>query len=195
MIDSYRGAQIFEAIGLGSAMIDNYFAGTPSKIEGVDLVDIARESLTRHRRAYAQAVPGEGATELEDPGFYRFRRQGEQHAVTPPVIKNFHTFVKSNKPEDYKAYADAIKAIRPNAVRELLQIVPTGKPSLPIDEVEPIEEIRRSFTTAGMSLGALRPVAHGCLADPLKGIGGQTKLREGGENPERVHRRPHPGLP
>src|SRR5207302_7227130 len=153
MIDSYRGAQIFEAIGLGSAVIDNYFAGTPSKIEGVDLVDIARESLSRHRRAYAQAVPNEGTTELDDPGFYRFRRQGEQHAVTPPVIKNFHTFVKSGKQEDYRAYVDALLQNRPLSLRDLCEFVPSSNEPIPLDEVEPIEDIRRRFTTAGMSLG------------------------------------------
>jgi glutamate synthase domain-containing protein 2 len=180
---------------LSSEVVDNYFAGTPSKIEGVDLADLARESLTRHRRAYAQAVPDEKGAELDDPGFYRFRRQGEQHAVTPPVIKNFHTFVKSNKPEDYKAYADAIRAVRPNAIRDLLQMVPTGKPPLPIEEVEPIEEIRRRFTTAGMSLGALSPEAHECLAIAMNQIGGKSNSGEGGEDPDRFHRRPNGDWP
>jgi len=76
--------------------------------------------------------------------------------------------VKSNKPEDYKAYVEAVKAVRPNTLRDLLQRVPTGKEPIPIAEVEPIEEIRRRFTTAGMSLGALSPEAHECLAIAMK---------------------------
>src|ERR1700745_1676254 len=114
VVESYRGAQIFEAIVLHSDLIKKCFAGTPSKIEGISFPDVALETLTRHRMAFAKGMP-EQMLALGDPGYYRFRRQGEQHAITPPVIKNFHTFVKSNKPEDYKAYADAIKAIRPNA--------------------------------------------------------------------------------
>src|SRR5208337_4262885 len=108
--------------------------------------------------------------ELGDPGYYRFRRQGEMHAVTPPVIKSFHAFVKSNKAEDYKAYVEAVRAVRPNTLRDLLERVSTGKQTIPLDEVEPIEEIRRRFTTAGMSLGALSPEAHECLAIAMKQI-------------------------
>src|SRR4029077_3025331 len=196
VVESYRGAQIFEAIGLHSDLIGKCFTGTPSKIEGITFEDVAAETLARHRMAFAKGVlEVREKLQLGDPGYYPFRRQGEQHAVTPPVIKNFHTFVKSNKPEDYKAYADAIKAIRPNAVRDLLQIVPTGKPSLPIDEVEPIEEIRRRFTTAGMSLGALSPEAHECLAIAMNRIGGKSNSGEGGEDPERFHRRPNGDWP
>jgi glutamate synthase domain-containing protein 2/glutamate synthase domain-containing protein 3 len=197
VIGSYRGAQIFEAIGLSSDLIDKCFAGTPSKVDGIGLTEIAIETLTRHQKAYAKALPEEGSASvsLDDPGFYRFRRQGEGHAITPPVIKNFHTFVKSNKPEDYKAYADAIRAARPNALRDLLQIVPSGRQPIPLDEVEPIEEIRRRFTTAGMSLGALSPEAHECLAIAMNRIGGKSNSGEGGEDPERVHRRPNGDWP
>ena len=190
VVESYRGAQIFEAIGLHSDLVSKCFTGTPSKIEGITFNEVAAETITRHRMAFAKEIPEENRRlELGDPGYYRFRRQGEQHAITPPVIKNFHTFVKSNKPEDYKAYVEAVKAIRPNTLRDLLQRIPTGKEPLPIDEVEPIEEIRRRFTTAGMSLGALSPEAHECLAIAMNQIGGKSNSGEGGEDPERFHRR------
>jgi len=190
VVESYRGAQIFEAIGLHSDLINKCFTGTPSKIEGISFQEVAVETLTRHRMAFAQAVLEENRTlELGDPGYYRFRRQGEQHAITPPVIKNFHTFVKSNKPEDYKAYVEAVKAVRPTSLRDLLQRIPTGKEPIPIEEVEPIEEIRRRFTTAGMSLGALSPEAHECLAIAMNQIGGKSNSGEGGEDPVRFHRR------
>jgi glutamate synthase domain-containing protein 2/glutamate synthase domain-containing protein 1/glutamate synthase domain-containing protein 3 len=190
VVESYRGAQIFEAIGLHSDLIEQCFAGTSSKIEGISFLDIGIETLTRHRMAFAKGLPEQNGTiALSDPGYYRFRRQGELHAITPPVIKNFHTFVKSNKPEDYKAYVEAVKAIRPNTLRDLLQRIPTGREPIRIEEVEPIEEIRRRFTTAGMSLGALSPEAHECLAIAMNQIGGKSNSGEGGEDPERFHRR------
>ncbi|MBV8141130.1 MAG: glutamate synthase large subunit, partial [Verrucomicrobia bacterium] len=190
VVDSYRGAQIFEAIGLSSELTDKCFTGTPSKIEGIGFKEIGTETLVRHQQAYAKALPEENKKpELGDPGYYRFRRQGEQHAVTPPVIKSFHAFVKSNKQEDYKAYVEAVKAIRPNTLRDLLERVPTGKQPISLEEVEPIEEIRRRFTTAGMSLGALSPEAHECLAIAMNQIGGKSNSGEGGEDPQRFHRR------
>jgi glutamate synthase domain-containing protein 2/glutamate synthase domain-containing protein 1/glutamate synthase domain-containing protein 3 len=190
VIGSYRGAQIFEAIGINSDLIIKCFAGTPSKIDGIGFAEIARETLTRHHLAFAGPTPQEnGMIELSDPGYYRFRRQGEQHAITPPVIKNFHTFVKSNKPEDYKAYVEAVRAVRPNTLRDLLERTSTGRAAIPIEEVEPIEEIRKRFTTAGMSLGALSPEAHECLAIAMNQIGGKSNSGEGGEDPERFHRR------
>ncbi|MBV9491412.1 MAG: glutamate synthase subunit alpha, partial [Verrucomicrobia bacterium] len=95
VIGSYLGAQIFEAIGLHSRLIEKCFAGTPSKIEGIGFHEIALEVLARHAAAFANAVPDEAKVpSLTDLGYYRFRRQGELHAITPPVIKNFHTFVK-----------------------------------------------------------------------------------------------------
>ncbi len=190
VVGSYRGAQIFEAIGISTELTEKCFSGTPSKIEGIGFKEIAMESLARHRLAYAKALPEETKPlELADPGYYRFRRQGEVHAVTPPVIKSFHAFVKSNKEADYKTYVEAVKAVRPNTLRDLLERIPTGKPAIPLEEVEPIEEIRRRFTTAGMSLGALSPEAHECLAIAMNQIGGKSNSGEGGEDPQRFHRR------
>jgi glutamate synthase domain-containing protein 2/glutamate synthase domain-containing protein 1/glutamate synthase domain-containing protein 3 len=190
VVDSYRGAQIFEAIGINTELTEKCFAGTPSTIEGIGFKEIATETIARHQHAFALPVPQEGkGLELGDPGYYRFRRQGEQHAVTPLVIKSFHAFVKSNKAEDYKAYVEAIRAVRPNTLRDLLERVSTGKEPIPLEEVEPVEEIRRRFTTAGMSLGALSPEAHECLAIAMNQIGGKSNSGEGGEDPQRFHRR------
>jgi glutamate synthase (NADPH/NADH) large chain/glutamate synthase (ferredoxin) len=187
VIGSYRGAQIFEATGISSKVISECFTGTPSQIEGLGFEEIARESLVRHELAYAAAVPVESG-KLDDPGYYRIRRGGELHAVTPPVIKNFHSFVRTNKPEDYKAYVDAVMAATPHSLRNLLEFVALPSGPIPIDEVESIEEIRRRFTTAGMSLGALSPEAHETLAIAMNRIGGKSNSGEGGEDPRRFKR-------
>jgi glutamate synthase (NADPH/NADH) large chain/glutamate synthase (ferredoxin) len=194
VVSSYRGAQIFEALGVSSKVIDECFTGTCSQIEGVGYEEIANESLTRHTLAYGNAVPIE-AGKLEDPGFYRYRRGGEVHAVTPPVIQNFHTYVgikgmdKAGKAEDYQKYVDAVRATRPTALRNLLDLVPLTSGPVPIEEVESVEEIRRRFTTAGMSLGALSPEAHETLAIAMNRIGGKSNSGEGGEDPVRFKRR------
>ncbi len=194
VLSSYSGAQIFEAVGISSALINKCFTGTPSQIEGIGFSEIARESLVRHAQAFAHPVPREGepveVPQLEDLGYYRFRRSGETHAITPPVIKNFHTFVKSGSAEDYQSYVDAVKITNPLSLRDLLEILPTEEGPIPLEEVEPVEEIRRRFTTAGMSLGALSPEAHECLAIAMNRIGGKSNSGEGGEDAARFHRRP-----
>src|SRR6202012_5077525 len=98
------------------------------------------------------------------------------------VSKSFSVFIKSNKQEDYKAYVEAVKAVRPNTLRDLLERIPTGRPPIPLEEVEPIEEVRRRFTTAAMSLGALSPEAHETLAIAMNRIGGKSNSGEGGED-------------
>jgi Glutamate synthase domain 2 len=194
IVSSYRGAQIFEAIGISSKLIEECFEGTCSQIEGVGYEEIAAETLTRHKLAFGDAVPIEPG-KLEDPGYYRFRRGGEIHAVTPPVIQNFHTYVgikgadKAGKEEDYRKYVESVRASHPNALRHLLDLVPLPHGPVPIEEVEPIEEIRRRFTTAGMSLGALSPEAHEALAIAMNRIGGKSNSGEGGEDPARFKRR------
>jgi glutamate synthase domain-containing protein 2/glutamate synthase domain-containing protein 1/glutamate synthase domain-containing protein 3 len=191
VLSSYHGAQIFEAIGIGCEVIEHCFTGTSSQVGGIGYAEIARESMFRHAQGFAQPVPSgkEGAPQLTDPGFYRFRRDGEVHAITPPVLKNFHTFAKSGKQEDYSNYVSELLANRPLALRDLTEFVPLATGPVPIDEVESIEDIRRRFTTAGMSLGALSPEAHECLAIAMNRIGGKSNSGEGGEDPERFKHR------
>ncbi len=194
VLGSYRGAQIFEAIGISSKVIHDCFFGTPSQVEGIGYEEIAGETLRRHAAGFAEAIPDEKPLTLNDPGFYRFRRSGEAHAVTPPVIKNFHTFVKNGAKEDYEKYVASVLASHPISLRDVLEFVPAASGPVPIEEVEPIEEIRRRFTTAGMSYGALSPEAHEALAIAMNRIGGKSNSGEGGEDPERFHRRPNGDL-
>ncbi len=206
VVSSYRGGQVFEAIGLGKEVIATCFTGTASQIEGIGFTEIAEESLTRHAAAFPETIPGENAAplepgKLEDPGYYRFRRGGELHAVTPPVIQSFHTFVgikgadKANREEDYQKYIAALRASQPHSLRHLLEMCPTPGGPVPLEEVESVEDIRRRFTTAGMSLGALSPEAHETLAIAMNRIRGKSNSGEGGEDPERFHRRPNGDWP
>ncbi len=189
VLDSYRGAEIFEAIGLADEVIQKCFAKTVSQIGGAGFKEIGEETLTRHQQAFGQAVPdGKESLELDNPGFFKFRRNGETHGYNAAVIKTFHTYVKSGKPEDYEAYKEAITNTEPVSLRDLLEFVPSEHGPLPIDEVEPIEDIRRRFTTAAMSLGALSPEAHETLAIAMNRIGGKSNSGEGGEDPARFHR-------
>ncbi len=190
MLSSYRGAQIFEAIGLAVSLIEECFTGTPSPLGGISYEEIADESLQRHAAGF------EGQAEkLQDLGYYRSRRTGEVHVVSAPVIQNFHTFVgikgadKAGKEEDYKKYVESVLSARPHSLRNLLEFVPWSSGPIPLEDVEPIEEIRRRFTTAGMSLGALSPEAHETLAIAMNRIGGKSNSGEGGEDPARFHRR------
>ncbi|HCN30711.1 MAG TPA: glutamate synthase subunit alpha, partial [Verrucomicrobiales bacterium] len=178
VLSSYTGAQIFEAVGIGKEVIDFCFTGTPSQIGGIGFADIAEESLARHALGFSQPVPeGAGAEEakpgpvdLGDPGFYRPRQKGEMHAITGPVIKNFHTFVKTGAPEDYQKYVSSQLENTPVALKDLLEFVPSPDGPIPIEEVEPIEDIRVRFTTAAMSLGAISPEAHEALAIAMNRI-------------------------
>jgi glutamate synthase domain-containing protein 2/glutamate synthase domain-containing protein 1/glutamate synthase domain-containing protein 3 len=194
VLASYFGAQIFEAIGLGATVIDKAFKGTPSQVAGISFIEIARESLQRHEKGFS-AVPTEPSAplKLDDPGYYRFRRNGENHAVTPPVIQSFHAFVKSGNADEYKKYVAAVKAQQPISFKDMMELVPKHAP-IPIDEVEPVEDIRTRFTSAGMSLGALSPEAHETLAIAMNRIGGKSNSGEGGEDPERFKRRPNGDL-
>ena len=186
ILNSYQGAQIFEAVGIAERVIDRCFPGTPSQIGGVGFYEIAAESIARHTAAYGEAVPNDqGELDLGDPGFFRFRRDGEVHAVSGGVIKNFHTFVKSGDRDDYDRYLEELKLNQPHALHDLFELVPNEEGPINIDDVEPIEDVRRRFTTAAMSLGAISPEAHETLAIAMNRIGGKSDSGEGGEDPRR----------
>ena len=187
VLNSYQGAQIFEAVGIGEDLVAKCFEGTHSRVGGVGFEEIAADSLARHREAFGSAVPHGETLKLTDPGFYRYRRNGERHAVPNTILKNFHTFVKDNDPEKYEKYVEDIKASHPVSLHDLFDLVPCEGGPIPIEEVEPIEDIRVRFTTAAMSLGAIGPEAHEVLAEAMNAIGGKSDSGEGGEDPVRFN--------
>ncbi len=181
-IASYRGAQVFEAIGVGQEVIDRCFFGTVSQIAGVGLPEIAHDALRRHGAAFA--VPEAAA--LDVGGSYRVAKggRGEAHAYNPQVVATLHRFLKSGRKDEFVKYMETVNQREPISPRDLLTLRRSATP-VPIDEVESVEEIRRRFTTAGMSLGALSPEAHECLAIAMNSIGGKSNSGEGGEDPTR----------
>ena len=193
VLNSYQGAQIFEAIGIGQEVMDTCFTGAQSRIEGIGFLEIAEESIIRHQAAYAdvhEGNPTEKRLDLGDPGYYRFRKQGERHAITTDVIKNFHTFLKDGKQEDYDDYVKASLETHPVTIKDLFEFVPSPDGPISIDDVEPREDIVRRFTTAAMSMGALSPEAHETLAIAMNRIGAKSDSGEGGEDPRRFQ--PYP---
>ncbi|MEE9285982.1 MAG: glutamate synthase large subunit [Dehalococcoidia bacterium] len=178
-VTSYQGAQVFEALGIGRELIDRCFTGTTSWIEGIGMKELAEGIIQRHR----QALVVTGAKKLEDPGYYRYRRDGEEHRNSPRIVKALHAAVTSGSYEDYKVFSSLVNDREPMAIRDLLRF----KPQTPIhlDKVEPIESIVRRFNTAAMSLGALSPEAHVTLAAAMNKLGAMSDTGEGGDEPGR----------
>ena len=193
-VSSYRGAQIFEAIGLNEEVVESCFTGTVSRIGGVGFELLAKDLLALHGSAYPKPVPGTGTVPgtvtLDPGGFYRFRRDGELHAFSPPVLDAIHTAVHSGQWDDYAKYAQLINDREPICLRDLLEFSSDRRP-IPVDEVESPETIRRRFCTAGMSYGALSKETHECLAIALNRIGGKSNSGEGGEDPVRFKPMPN----
>jgi glutamate synthase (NADPH/NADH) large chain/glutamate synthase (ferredoxin) len=185
-LSSYRGSQIFEALGMKEAMVDTYFPGTVSRIGGIGLEEIAQDILGFHRAAFGPDATGE----LEDSGYFRYRRGGEYHGFNPDVFKPLHKAVKNGDYEGaWRKYAEMVEHRPPTALRDLLEFKP-GTP-VALGEVEPVEAIFPRFTTAGMSLGALSQEAHKTLAIAMNRLGGRSNSGEGGENKSRYHRLPN----
>ncbi len=188
-IQSYRGAQIFEAVGISSDVIQKYFAGTPSRIEGMDISKIAREVELRHKAAFNAADRGDKA--LDSGGLYKWRKEGEQHLYNPETIYKLQQACRTGNYGIYKEYAEAING-RPERVftiRGLMKFRRINKP-VSIDEVEPVESIIRRFKTGAMSFGSISKEAHEALAIAMNRIGGMSNTGEGGEDPKRF--RPDP---
>ena len=183
-VQSYHGAQVFEAVGLNRQLIDSYFTGTASQIEGVDLAVVAKESLERHRQAYLPAT--DSRLKLSVGGKYQFRVRGEKHLLNPHTVSTLQHAVKQNSYATYEQYAEAINGANRDmcTLRGLFEFKSTGK-SVPLDEVEPASEIVKRFCTGAMSFGSISKEAHETLAIAMNRIGGRSNTGEGGEDPAR----------
>ncbi|HEY2146742.1 MAG TPA: glutamate synthase-related protein, partial [Pirellulales bacterium] len=182
---SYRGAQIFEAIGLASSLVDEYFTWTASRIEGVGLEGIAEESLRRHEHAYPRTeVPQ--TLGLDVGGQYQWRRKGEAHMLSPDVVAKLQHAARINSREELKNYCRLIdeQCTRLLTLRGLLDFKWADQP-VPLEEVEPVTAIVKRFATGAMSYGSISKEAHETLAIAMNRIGGKSNTGEGGEDPAR----------
>jgi glutamate synthase (NADPH/NADH) large chain len=184
---SYCGAQIFEAVGLSSEFVSRYFAGTPTRIEGIGLKEVALETLNTHAAAFGNDPVLANA--LDCGGEYAFRVRGEEHVWTPDAIAKLQHSTRSGKFDTYKEYAAIIndQSKRHMTLRGLFDLLPAGAP-VPLDEVEPASEIVRRFATGAMSLGSISTEAHSTLAIAMNRIGGKSNTGEGGEDPRRFQK-------
>jgi len=181
---SYCGAQIFDAVGLESEFVEQYFTGTATQIEGADLEAIAQEALVRHQRAYGDDPLYEEMLDLG--GDYGFRLRGEAHAWTPQSVAKLQHAVRGNSLADYKAFAASIndQSERLLTIRGLMRLQMADEP-IPLDEVEPAASIVRRFATGAMSFGSISREAHTTLAIAMNRIGGKSNTGEGGEEASR----------
>ena len=188
-VSSYRGAQIFEALGINATVIDKCFTGTTSRLSGIGFDEIAAETLHFHTKAFSGS---DDDTSLEEAGYFRFRRNGEFHAFNPTVFKSLHKFVKGGESEDYEKYVASIEEGEPSSLRDLLVFKPSTP--IPIEEVEPAEDIVRRFTTGSMSFGALSRETHETLAIAMNRLGAKSGSGEGGESSTRFKPQPNGDL-
>ena len=183
LLSSYHGAQIFEAVGLGSDLIKIAFNGTTSRIAGITLKELSNESFSIHTKAY----PEIDLKKLEFLGFVQFRNYGEYHSNNPAMSKVLHTALKEGPGYDhFNTYQELVRNRPITSLRDLLTIN-SKRNSIPIDQVESVESICKRFCTGGMSLGALSREAHEVLAVAMNRIGGKSNSGEGGEDPARFN--------
>lgn len=180
---SYRGAQIFEALGLEEGFISKYFTGTVSRIGGVGLEGIIDETIRRHREAYAGGDAAE--VSLNSGGVYQWKKDGEFHLWNPESIAALQDAARENNAELYKKFAQLIndQSFQPTTLRSLLKFKKCDP--IPLSEVEPAEDIMKRFVTGAMSFGSISAATHETLAIAMNRIGGKSNTGEGGEDPNR----------
>lgn len=182
-IQSYLGAQIFECVGLQKSLVDKFFTGTASRIEGSDLEAIAIEAIDRHQRAYSDRS---GRTEaLEVGGEYQWRAEGEAHLFSPQVIHSLQSAVRTGNYKTFKTYSGLVNEQTKQhfTLRGLLDFKPSK--AIPIEEVESVDDILKRFKSGAMSYGSISGEAHEALAIAMNRIGGKSNTGEGGEDPDR----------
>jgi glutamate synthase (NADPH) large chain len=186
-LQSYRGAQVFEAVGLNQSLVDDYFPGTTSRVEGVGLEVLAREAQMKHAYAFQPLTDSE--TELAVGGHYQYREDGEYHLLNPETISKLQHAVRVNNAKTFQEYTDLLddQSRHYCTLRGLMQLKYADEP-IPIEEVEPAKEIVKRFTTGAMSFGSISKEAHETLAIAMNRLGGMSNTGEGGEDEERFKR-------
>ena len=187
-IASYTGAQIFEALGLSSELVEQYFTGTTSRIEGIGLDQIAEEVSLRHARAYPRSgIPLPHRT-LSGGGEYKWRREGPPHLFDPESVFRLQHATRQGRYDIFKQYTARVddQSKRLMTLRGLLEF-DSDRPAIPVDEVEPISEIVKRFSTGAMSYGSISKEAHETLAIAMNRLGAKSNTGEGGEDSDRLH--------
>ena len=178
-IASYRGAQLFEIVGLHDEVVDLCFPGTTSRVQGTGFAELEADTEALHTFAYNLRQP------ISQGGLLKYVHGEEYHAYNPDVIGTLHTAVRSGDYDDYREYVRVVESRPAAALRDLFRLKPDAGGPIPIDEVEPLEAIYKRFDSAGMSLGALSPEAHEALATAMNRLGGRSNSGEGGEDAAR----------
>ncbi|PUA79117.1 glutamate synthase large subunit [Nocardioides currus] len=191
-VASYTGAQIFEAVGLSQAVVDKYFTGTTSKLGGIELDTIAEEVARRHASAYPRGGIAPAHRELQIGGEYQWRREGEPHLFDPETVFRLQHSTRSGSYEVFKQYTSRVdeQSERLMTLRGLFRFKDgesTGRAPIGIDEVEPVSEIVKRFSTGAMSYGSISQEAHETLAIAMNRLGGKSNTGEGGEDADRLH--------
>ena len=185
-IASYTGAQVFEAIGLAQSVVDEYFSGTTSRLGGIGIDVIASEAIARHQIAYPPGGEIPGTKKLPTGGEYQWRRDGEPHLFDPETVFLLQHSTRTRQFEIFKKYTEKVD----NRSKDLMTLrglftFTSDRKSIPVDDVEPISEIVKRFSTGAMSYGSISQEAHETLAIAMNRLGGKSNTGEGGEDPER----------
>ncbi|MBS2962699.1 glutamate synthase large subunit [Actinocrinis puniceicyclus] len=188
-VASYRGAQVFEAVGLAQELVDEYFTGTVSKLGGIGLDQIAEEVAQRHLRAYPRSTTRPAHRRLEIGGEYQWRREGEPHLFDPESVFRLQHSTRERRYDIFKQYTARVdeQSQRLMTLRGLFRLKEGERAPIPIDEVEPVSEIVKRFSTGAMSYGSISLEAHQTLAIAMNRLGAKSNTGEGGEDPERLY--------
>ncbi|MFE0103907.1 glutamate synthase large subunit [Streptomyces sp. NPDC059009] len=188
-VASYRGAQVFEAVGLDEAFVEKYFNGTATKIGGAGLEVVAEEVAARHAKAYPASGIASAHRALEIGGEYQWRREGEPHLFDPETVFRLQHATRNRRYDIFKKYTDRVneQSERLMTLRGLFGFKSADRQPIPVDEVEPVSEIVKRFSTGAMSYGSISREAHETLAIAMNQLGGKSNTGEGGEDPDRLY--------
>ncbi len=188
-VASYTGAQVFEAVGLGPDLVEEYFAGTTSRIGGIGLDVIADEVAARHRSAWPRNPTDAAHRRLDIGGEYQWKREGETHLFNPETVFLLQHATRARRYDVFRRYTSTVDrlAAESGSLRGLFSFAPGKRAPVPLDEVEPVSAIVRRFSTGAMSYGSISGEAHETLAIAMNALGGRSNTGEGGEDDDRLH--------